>query len=92
MRQPLLLLGCWPIRRRSAGGEPTIWPYRFHFGCEKVEMDRQTWFELYTLANGREVPDDIDEQCEHADRTSFRSRRDDRAKLPQCAWKLSTGV
>jgi len=25
-------------------------------GAEKVEMDRQTWFELYTLANGREVP------------------------------------
>ncbi|MDD1499188.1 aldo/keto reductase [Agrobacterium sp. CNPSo 3708] len=24
--------------------------------AEKVEMDRQTWFELYTLANGREVP------------------------------------
>ncbi len=23
--------------------------------AEKVEMDRQTWFELYTLANGREV-------------------------------------
>jgi predicted oxidoreductase len=24
--------------------------------AEKFEMDRQTWFELYTLANGREVP------------------------------------
>ncbi|MQB22495.1 oxidoreductase [Agrobacterium tumefaciens] len=24
--------------------------------AEKVEVDRQTWFELYTLANGREVP------------------------------------
>ncbi|MDQ1194672.1 aldo/keto reductase [Agrobacterium sp. SORGH_AS 787] len=24
--------------------------------AETVEMDRQTWFELYTLANGREVP------------------------------------
>lgn len=24
--------------------------------AEKVELDRQTWFELYTLANGREVP------------------------------------
>lgn len=24
--------------------------------AEKVEMDRRTWFELYTLANGREVP------------------------------------
>ena len=24
--------------------------------ASKVEMDRQTWFELYTLANGREVP------------------------------------
>lgn len=24
--------------------------------ANKVEMDRQTWFELYTLANGREVP------------------------------------
>jgi predicted oxidoreductase len=34
---------------------PTAWPDRPLSDALRVPMDRQTWFELYTLALGREV-------------------------------------